>query len=533
VSLVVVAAAAVTLPTSLASPPSARTGSGAAYGLTKNFQLVGHNDIGKRGMNSPIAVAGRCVYVGDRTYDQPRANGGVAIIDAINPASPKQVGLIAPVALSTQREMRADAALGILAVESYSPYIDGALSDPGGASVNNLKLYDIHGDCRKPKLLGTYDFGPRAPHEFFLWKDPKHPGRALAYVTFTIYSPDLLVIDLTNPATPALVGAYDLGVDQAKKAVDFVDESGSGYMHSVSVSDDGTRAFVSGWDYGFYELDTSMLANPRVGHVGLARPASIGTVDYGADVHSAAKVPGRPYVVLGQEDYANAGHGCPFGLMRVADITNPAKPKVAGVFATADNGRQSCGKKNGTFSAHNQTVFPHVALMSWYAGGLRAIDIAKPPAVFEDGVFVPKPAFTPTVRDERLFFPAKCPTGPIDPNRPLPTDTKVGCSSAPRWTGAMWSYPVVQRGLIYVVDIDLGLYILRYAGPHSDEVARASFVEGNSSPSAYGSTAAVATRTAAQWRSISAAVAHGPATVQSPYRTADIHALADHGFICL
>ncbi|HVF06712.1 MAG TPA: hypothetical protein VNA20_17885, partial [Frankiaceae bacterium] len=40
--------------------------------------------------------------------------------------------------------------------------------------------------------------------------------------------------------------------------------------------------------------------------------------------------------------------------------------------------------------------------------------------------------------------------------------------------------------LIYVVDIDLGLYVLRYTGKHAGEVAKAVFVEGNSAPSNYG-----------------------------------------------
>jgi hypothetical protein len=303
-------------------------------------------------------------------------------------------------------------------------------------------------------------------------------------------------------------------------------------MHSISVSDDGTRAYVSGWDYGFYELDTSLMANPVGGRVGIAHPVALGKVDYGHDVHSVARVPGRPYAV-GQEDYANAGHGCPFGIMRTADISDPANPKVVGQFTIPENDPTTCGTKNGTFSAHNQTVFPHVALMSWYAGGLRAIDLNDPAHPYEDGVFVPKPDFTPTLRDERFFFPATCPTGPVDPNRPLPTDTKVGCSTAPRWTGAMWSYPVVQRGLIYVVDIDLGLYILRYTGPHAVEVARASFVEGNSSPSAYSPQPQGAARPALQWKALEAAASHGPGLVRSPYRNADVRALAAHGFICL
>jgi len=44
----------------------------------------------------------------------------------------------------------------------------------------------------------------------------------------------------------------------------------------------------------------------------------------------------------------------------------------------------------------------------------------------------------------------------------------------------MWSYPIIRNGLIYVIDIRNGLYILRYTGPHADEVADIHFLEGNS-----------------------------------------------------
>ena len=44
----------------------------------------------------------------------------------------------------------------------------------------------------------------------------------------------------------------------------------------------------------------------------------------------------------------------------------------------------------------------------------------------------------------------------------------------------MWSYPVIQDGLIYVVDLRNGLYILKYNGPYEDEVNQTKFLEGNS-----------------------------------------------------
>ena len=44
----------------------------------------------------------------------------------------------------------------------------------------------------------------------------------------------------------------------------------------------------------------------------------------------------------------------------------------------------------------------------------------------------------------------------------------------------MWSYPVIQDGLIYMVDLRNGLYILKYKGPYQTEVDNINFLEGNS-----------------------------------------------------
>src|SRR4051812_23477321 len=109
VTALAVGAAVLSVPAT-AKPLPSNVGSASVYGLDKNFPLVGHTDLQQRGMNSPIAVAGKCVYVGDRYYsssaDEPvRRNGGIAIVDAGDPAKPKQVGTIPPVGLSTQREL--------------------------------------------------------------------------------------------------------------------------------------------------------------------------------------------------------------------------------------------------------------------------------------------------------------------------------------------------------------------------------------------------------------------------------------------
>jgi hypothetical protein len=451
-------AASLAIPSGAAAPLATPT----AYGTAKSFSLVGHTDLGKRGVNSPIAVAGSCVYVGDR-YDKH----GIAVVDVRNPAKPKQVGTIAPQKGSTQRELRADTRLGLLVVMTYST------NGVGDTKGNYLKVYDIR-KCTKPVLLSTVDFGPRSPHEFFLWKDPKHAGRALAYITFTIYSPDLEVYDLVNPKAPALAAVYDLAADGARPFGAF--DSSGGYLHSLSVSDDGTRAYLGTWDWGMYVADTSTLADRSPGAVvPIGAPAT-----YLGNVHGGVKVPGKPYAVLVQEGYAGvftpgvATSGCPFGWLRMVDLTVENAPRLTGgEFKLRENDCEISKRLNGTFTSHNQTVFPDVALVPWYGGGLRAVDISNPNAPVEAGAFVPKNTFEPDARDTRLYF-----------------------SSADRWVGAMWSYPVVQDGLIYVVDIDLGLFVLKYTGKFANEVKQAAFVEGNSAPSRYtrGAQAAVVHR---------------------------------------
>ena len=44
----------------------------------------------------------------------------------------------------------------------------------------------------------------------------------------------------------------------------------------------------------------------------------------------------------------------------------------------------------------------------------------------------------------------------------------------------MWSYPIIKDGLVYVVDIRNGLYVLRYTGAAAGEVNGLTFLEGNS-----------------------------------------------------
>jgi hypothetical protein len=56
----------------------------------------------------------------------------------------------------------------------------------------------------------------------------------------------------------------------------------------------------------------------------------------------------------------------------------------------------------------------------------------------------------------------------------------LGDAQPPTTPAGLPDRVLVPHGLIYVIDIRNGLYILRYTGPHADEVANIGFLEGNS-----------------------------------------------------
>ena len=44
----------------------------------------------------------------------------------------------------------------------------------------------------------------------------------------------------------------------------------------------------------------------------------------------------------------------------------------------------------------------------------------------------------------------------------------------------MWSYPIIDKGLICVIDIRNGVYILKYTDPQANQVRGTEFLAGNS-----------------------------------------------------
>jgi hypothetical protein len=185
----------------------------------------------------------------------------------------------------------------------------------------------------------------------------------------------------------------------------------------------------------------------------------------GPGAHSAVKLWGRDWVWVSDEVYGTAtgtGHGCPWGWARMIDISDPRVPTVEAEYRLPENDPSTCADWNPprtSYSAHNPTLTPHIALSTWHSGGLQAVSIQNAHRPYQLAEFLPEPLDEVMLEDPRLSS---------DPD--TGRNEKV----------VMWSYPVIKDGLIYVVDLRNGLYVLKYRGAFEREVERITFLEGNS-----------------------------------------------------
>jgi hypothetical protein len=492
---VAVLLALVTAPVATASsaaPPPSRSDPGTS----KNFQLIGEHDLGLRGMNAAPAMYGDYLYIGSRT-DGSHPQAGIQIVDVHDPAAPQVVGEIGlpdqAQPAQTSRELRVWPQQKLLLVMNFqcSAILHSCVSpaDLAGSLQYEIAFYDLT-DPVAPEKIASY-VPSSFPHEMFLWVDPKRPGRALLYVTSPNSSTDganLIVADISGArqnrfSEPLVWNANERYAEAVRDARDV-------RLHSIGLTYDGRRTYLAYLGGGMLVLDTTQLANavpnPKVR---LLTPPAASPTWGNMTVHSAVKIPGRRAVLTTDEIYGDLidpltqpanDSGCPWGWVHVVDVADAARPRVTGEYRLPQNdpscadvapeGARSAAPAFGcatkaaatgpqdtyftSYAAHNPTVVGNLAFVTWHSGGFQAIGLPARGAPVQAGWFSPEPR--PVVLGE-------------DPALSLGTGKVV-----------MWSYPIIKDGLIYLVDVRNGLYIVRYTGPGAGQVSRIGFYEGNS-----------------------------------------------------
>lgn len=429
----------------------------ASRRVADNFEVVGRNSLLNRGMNAALAIHRHWAYVGSRT-DSNHANPGILVLDIADPTNPVVVNRLSDRKQTrpgqTSRELRVWPEKDLLLVLNFtcSSFIHACSGDE---VTPTIQFYDIRGSkAAEPELIHTYR-PAREPHEFYLWDDPRRPGRALLYMSTPDGPDNVLVADISK-ARQGRVREIFSGIRIPGEA-----------LHSLAVTPRGGRAYLAYLEKGFLVANTDDFRrdrpDPKLRLVTKPRNAADWS---GPGAHSAVPIFGTSLALVTDEVYGKFGglledHGCPWGWTRIVDIDNPRQPAVAAQHrAFPYNSPRFCSEVGyqrenfASFAAHNPTLTSHLAFISWHAAGLQVLNLDRPRNPRTAGEFRPKPLPFVFTEDPAL--------------------------SSGRDKVVMWSYPIVKDGLIYVVDVRNGLYVLRYTGDHAKEVRKIGFLEGNS-----------------------------------------------------
>lgn len=493
---------------------------GGTPGTSLSFELVGHNTLSgfeldgnmmPRGMNAAPAIFEHFVYIGNRTDGSsrcgigdpqrvttgldscPHVHPGILVVDIADPANPTVVGEFGTEFVTganvgqTARELRVWPEKGLLMVMYFrcSSVIHAC---PPSTQRFSIRFFDVAANPVNPPLIATY-VPSFLPHEMYLWIDPKDPVRALLWLSTPTVSvnpnrPNLIITDISRARegvfTEIARGNWNQffpgGENPANYDFDLA-------VHSMAPSFDGTRTYLAYLRGGLGILDTSKVAKNQIpaGTVenlndDLLTPVPFPTWGTGpqcaghtaagcAESHSAVPFPGRPFALTIDEVYGTftvPSFGWPWGWARTWNVAQPKQPHILGEYKIFQNseafqgspGHDAATEQFTSYSSHNPTLTRNLAFDAWHSGGLQAIDIEDPGLPTQAGWFSPTPLASVATEDPALSR---------GPNKVV-----------------MWSYPIVKDGLIYVVDVRNGLYVLRYTGARAEEVNGITFLEGNS-----------------------------------------------------
>ncbi|WP_265110265.1 PA domain-containing protein [Halosolutus halophilus] len=279
--------------------------------VTKNLAVAGRGERLLPNGTTDVWAHDGYAYLG--TFNEPCGTGegfgedrlvddllgpGIPVFDVHNRNKPEYVGSIPSVEGSRINDVKVDEMnAGDILVHSNEPCDDG----PGGFEVYNVDdpenpthLASVRIDEINPisdaLFGGVIDVGV---HNLFLFQQG---GRDyVSAVAETIFH-NFQTWDITDPTDPQRVSAwgaeelFDDGVGEETEDVnrvleaalwllDGVGTSQNRFLHDVTVSDDGTRAYLANWDAGLVLHDISDPADPQVLSVAIDPTAGDGEVN--------------------------------------------------------------------------------------------------------------------------------------------------------------------------------------------------------------------------------------------------------------
>jgi hypothetical protein len=419
--------------------------------LSRNVKRVGHLDIPGGGQ---IVVAGDHAFVGHM-----RPPHGTSIIDVSDPRNPRIAAKIdLPDDSSHTHKVRVVGDLMITNVEQNDrhffrkgnrlpalrdrlaeklgrPPRDDELAAEIGVKASDIarldaardrgyrdggfKIYDIS-ERYRPWPIAYQRTGGVGVHRF-------DADERYAYISTEMdgYVGNILVIyDIADPANPVEVSRWHIeGQHVAAGEEPTWQGQGVRLHHAMRVGDE---LWAAVWQGGLRVIDVSDIARPR----------TIGAHNYHPPIpeptHTVMPlerpIGGRRYAIAIDEEHDHVP-GRLHGFMTVLDVTDLGDIRPVSVFTVSERDSPWSRMPGVRFGAHQyrEKLESNLVYTTWFAGGLRIVDVADPHLPVEIAYYIPEPVA----------------------DAPAPSSNDVDLD---------------HRGLIYVIDRIRGLDILEHTG---------------------------------------------------------------------
>lgn len=324
-----------------------------------------------------IVIQGKYAFVGHQ-----HGPDGTTIMDISNPRDPKIVHklmLTNPMAHSHKVRVVGD----IMIVNSEVEPGKGHHLDFTDGGFN---IYDIK-DKTNPKLINFVKTHARGVHRFDM-------DESYAYISTEMegFVGNILVIyDIRNPANVIEVSRWWMpGQNVAAGEAPHPRGRDHSLHHGMRC---GNEIYAGCWFSGISIIDVSDISKPR----------TLGRHEYdpphAEPTHTFLKVPfpigGRQIAVSTEEERPKRGPdvGRPHAPLRTWDVTDPTSPKILCTYQLDEMAQPYHGDevRFGTHQLREIVDKDCMLYVTWFAAGLRLIDIHNPADPREKGYFIPQP----------------------------------------------------------------------------------------------------------------------------------------------
>ncbi len=330
-----------------------------------------------------IAGGGQIVIDGNYAYiGHQHRPAGTSILDISDPRKPKILSTLTPNHPSSHsHKVRC---VGDLMVVN-SEYEGG----PGGREEypdGGFRIYDVK-DRSHPKLVTFVKTHGKGVHRFDLDENYAYISTEMEGFVGNI----LVIYDIRNPSKPVEVSRWCMERQNVAGGDAPHPKRAQHRLHHALRC--GNEMYAGCWMSGIAIIDVSNIHAPRT----LARyeydpPCSEPT-------HTFLKVPhrigGKLIAVSTEEERAHRGADAekPHGPLRTWDVSDPSQPKLLHSYYLAESATPYPASKVrfGTHQLREKVDGDNLLYVTWFAGGLRIVDISDPANPQERGYFIPKP----------------------------------------------------------------------------------------------------------------------------------------------